>query len=109
MPRMRCPAAISPSRIVAANSGVPMKTRSRPAVVTAAAPTLLRSAGRRRSRARLCRREGAGAFRLCQLAQNDAAFQRRDVVDEQDAVQMVDFVLQNGREQPLGLEFANFV
>src|SRR5690348_14719211 len=31
----------------------------------------------------LRRREGAGLFRLGQLAQNDAALQRRDVVDEE--------------------------
>src|SRR5437764_9569856 len=142
---MRCPAAISTSRIVAANSGVPMNT-SESGTATACFgnppphPSPLRPpmdrGGRRgswRSAALpsppfrgeregpiverwegevgidLSRLEGAAALGLLQLAQDDAALQRRDVIDEQDAVQMIDLVLQASRQQALRLDFADLV
>src|SRR5487761_5863 len=46
---------------------------------------------------------------LAELAQDDVALQRRDVVDEQHAVEMVDLVLDASGEQALGLELADFV
>src|SRR5215469_7723461 len=46
---------------------------------------------------------------LAELAQDDAALQRRDVIDEQHAVEMIDFVLDAGGEQVFGLELADFV
>ena len=41
-----------------------------------------------------------GLLRLEQLAQDDVALEGRQPVDEEDAVEMVDLVLQAGREQP---------
>ena len=41
---------------------------------------------------------------LGELAQHHVALQRREVIDEQHAVQMVDLVLQAGGEQPVGLD-----
>src|SRR5579872_4324361 len=46
---------------------------------------------------------------LAELAQDDVALQRRDVVDEQHAIQMIDFVLDAGGDQTFGLELADFV
>ena len=41
---------------------------------------------------------------LGQPAQDHVALQRRDVIDEQHAVEVVDLVLQAGGEQPLALD-----
>src|SRR5690348_5483696 len=46
---------------------------------------------------------------LAEFAQDDAALQRRDMVDEQHAVEMVDLVLDAGGEQALGFELADLV
>src|SRR5438477_12525053 len=97
MARSRCPDAISPSRIVAAKSGVPMKTRSSGRVAIDPHEQEL-SGG-----------QHAAALGLRELAQDHAALQRGDVIDEQNAVEMVDLVLQAGREQPPRLDLADFV
>src|SRR5487761_38500 len=46
---------------------------------------------------------------LAELAQDDVALQRRDVVDEQHAIEMIDLVLDAGSEEALGFEFADLV
>src|SRR5260221_11610426 len=82
---MRCPAAISAERIVAANSGVPIKTSDSGSVIRRPIqpPPLRRSRrrlppppageGRGGGSAWLSRLQGAALFRLGQLAQDDAA------------------------------------
>src|SRR5205814_10112347 len=141
--RIRWPAAISPARIVAANSGVPMKTRSSGWVTKALwnpppHPGPLRPRGRRgrcggahlfplrpsggrgRGPARSAGRvrwatkssgglQRAAALCLGELFQDHPALQDRDVIDKQDAVQMIDLVLQTGREQSFGLDLADLV
>ncbi len=44
-------------------------------------------------------------FGLQELAQDDVALQRRQVIDEQHAVKMVDLMLHAGGEQTLGGQF----
>ncbi len=51
----------------------------------------------------------AAALCLRELAQDHVALQRRDVIDEQNPVEMVDLVLDAGREQALRLDFADLV
>src|SRR5690606_36138599 len=46
---------------------------------------------------------------LAQLAQNDVPPERGQMIDEQDAVEMIDLVLDAGGEQALGLELADLV
>src|SRR5665213_3453684 len=90
---MSCGESISAARMREANAGVPMKARR----------SLLIGG-------RLRRLGGNGrlqAFRLGELAQDDAALQRGDMVDEQHALEMVDLVLDAGREQARGLPFAD--
>ena len=48
-------------------------------------------------------------FRLGELAQDHSALQQGEMVDEQHAVEMVDLVLQAGREKPRGLDLADLV
>src|SRR3546814_19186073 len=54
------------------------------------------------------RSSGAGQrllfLQLGELAQNYVALQGGEMVDEQNAVEMIDLVLEAGREQPLGLD-----
>src|SRR5690348_5423257 len=57
----------------------------------------------------LRRRQRAALFRLCQLAEDDAARQCRDVIDKERAVEVVDFVLQAGGEEALRLDLADLV
>ena len=49
------------------------------------------------------------ALQLGELAQDDAALQRGDVIDEQHAFEMVHLVLDAGGEQALGLDLADLV
>src|SRR5688500_5267095 len=81
---MSCPASTSALSATAAKGGVPMKTlRSAPICA--------------------CSHRGVGRGLFCfqQLAQDDVALERGEVVDEQHAVEMVDLVLQAGGEQAL--------
>src|SRR5438046_10765593 len=57
----------------------------------------------------LSRGQDAAALGLGELAQDHAALQRRDVVDKQDAVEMIDLVLQTSCEEALRLDLADFV
>src|SRR5260221_9715836 len=86
---MSCPAASSAASAGTAKSGVPIKARRR----LIAAPVL--SAG-------ASGRLGFGeTLRLGELAQDDVALQRRDVVDEQHALQVIHLVLDDGGQQTL--------
>src|SRR5215469_13957927 len=96
---MSWPASMSAARTGTAKSGVPMKARR--SRVIAAAPHRQNEAS-----------DGLGgllALRLLQLAQDDVALQRRDVVDEEDALEMVHLVLDHRREQARGFERADLV
>src|ERR1700689_2490116 len=92
---MSCPAASNASRMVAAKAGVPRKAR-RSLVMEAAAPP----SGRDR---------GFLALQLAELAQDDAALQGGNVIDEHHAFEMVHLVLDAGGEQALGLDLADLV
>src|SRR5579863_866034 len=93
---MSWPASSSAPRMRTAKSGVPRNaTRSLAGGWGAIAP----SGGNRRL-------ETLG---LSELAQDDAALQRRNVVDEQHAVEVIDLVLDAGGEQALGIELADLV
>src|SRR5438128_268302 len=123
---MRWPAAISAARMVAANSGVPMKIRSS-GVITQDTARLLRCARNDRNRSSLRgaerrsnlvglarekllrRRQRFAALGLRQLPKDHAALQRRDVIDEQHAVEMVHLVLDAGGEEALRLYLADLV
>src|SRR6266852_3453533 len=119
---MWCPASISASRIVAAKAGVPMKTRSSTVVgrvayaitrhlhppARRAGSPLSRSAGEGAERSEAG--EGAlsgdrdpAALRLGELAQDHSAFDQREVVDKEDAVEVLDLMLQAGGEEPRGV------
>src|SRR5471030_842021 len=93
---MSWPLSIMAARLATSKSGVPMNAR-RSGSVMRASPRFS------------YRLEDLGAFRLGQLAQDDVALQRRDVVDEEDALEMIHLVLDDGREQPLGVQLANLV
>src|SRR5689334_4208425 len=88
--------------MVAAKAGVPMKTRSsgRLGPVVLIFPALRGSGGSRNYPA---------AFGLGELAQDHPALQRRDVVDKENAVEVIDLVLQAHREQPRRLYLADLV
>src|SRR5580692_5358639 len=89
---MSCPAWISAARLAAAKSGVPMKARRR----RLTAPPSLHG--------------GEGGFlRLHQLAQDDVALESRQMVDEQDAVQMIHLMLDAGGERSFGRELPDLV
>src|SRR5215469_4567498 len=99
---MLWPPSISAPRIVAAKAGVPMKTRSSPrleAVVSIVRPPS-GSGGGCRYFVALC---------LGELAQDHPPLQRGDVIDKEDAVEVVNLVLQASREQPLHFHFADLV
>src|SRR5665213_2534924 len=90
---MSCGGALSAARMRAASAGAPMKARR----------SLLIGG-------RLRRLGGNGrlqAFRFRELAQDDAALQRGDMVDEKHTLEMVDLVLDAGREQAPGFPFAD--
>src|SRR5947209_19132164 len=106
---MRCPAPINAARMVAAKAGVPMKTRSsrrRRCGARSAAVKAIRSP---QANLTLSRNERSAALRLGQFAQDHAALQRRDVVDEQGAVEMVDLVLDAGGEDACRVDLADLV
>src|SRR5713226_3133627 len=94
---MSCPASSSAARLGTAKSGVPMKARR--SLIAVPAKGSAGSGGRR------CRE----ALRLGELAQNDVALQRRDTVDEEDALEMIHLVLDDGGEQTLGRHLADLV
>ena len=48
-------------------------------------------------------------LRLAELPQDDVALDRRDVVDEQDPVEVVDLVLNALGQQPVGVDLADLV
>src|SRR5690349_7333223 len=48
--------------------------------------------------------EPAGPLHLPEPAQNDAALQGADVIDEENALKMIHLVLEAGREQPVGVQ-----
>ena len=48
-------------------------------------------------------------FVFCELAQDDVALQRRDVVDEERAFEVIHLVLDAGGQQPFGLQLADLV
>src|SRR5215469_11531372 len=93
---MSWPASRSALRIRAAKSGVPRNARR----------SLAGGWGAMAPSGGDGRLETLG---LAELAQDDAALQRRNVIDEQHAIEMVDFVLDAGGEQALGFELANLV
>src|SRR5215469_13155169 len=99
---MRYPASSATRKIVAAKAGVPRKTRSRGRL----GPVMLI----------LAPFSGSGGSRWCpaafgfgELAQDHPTFQRRDMVDKEDAVEMIDLMLQAHSQQPRGLHLADLV
>src|SRR3546814_3082638 len=52
---------------------------------------------------------GVGLLRLQQLAQDHVALQRCQVVDEENAVEMIHLMLDAGRQQPFRRQLADFV
>src|SRR5579863_6627704 len=103
---MSWPAKISASSAATAKSGVPMKARRRRVVMATIYPAP-HEVGRGLTPSRRLGR--FLAFRLAQLAQDDVALQRRDVIDEERAFEMIDLVLDAGREQAFGMQFADLV
>src|SRR4051812_21600317 len=87
---MWCPAATRAFRATAAKSGVPMKI-TLSGVIGSHGDGLV------------------GLLRLQELAQDDVALQRREMIDEQDALEMIHLVLNTGREQTVGFELADLV
>src|SRR5690349_10062867 len=78
---MACPSACRRSSVGTVNGAVPMTTRW---------------SGTR------AETSGAGAAGLGELAQDHVALERRDAVDEQHAVQVVDLVLEAAGQETLG-------
>src|SRR5438128_11924973 len=100
---MRCPVSISASRIVAANAGVPMNTRSSASLGGGA--VIIRS-----PRTPPLGRDGnPGALCLGELAQDHSTLHQREVVDKEDTIEVLDLVLQAGGEEPLGAHLAALV
>src|SRR5215470_11598816 len=99
---MSCPASMRAASAGTAKSGVPMKARRRRALT---APRPLGGGNDAGSDGL----DGLAALRFHQLAQDDVALQRRDVIDEEDALEMIHLVLDDGSEQALRLERAHLV
>src|SRR5215469_9297231 len=99
---MRCPASSTAPKIVAAKAGVPRKTRSRGRL----GPVMLILAPFSGSGGSRWRPASLG---LGKLAQNHTAFQRRNMVDKEDAVEVIDLMLQAHSQQPRGLHLADLV
>src|SRR5215469_4764781 len=78
-----------------------MNTRSS-TLFGAVAVTLLFTSG-------LGQRGRSAAFRLGELAQDHPAFEGREMVDKEDPVEVLDFMLQAGSEEPRRLHLADFV
>src|SRR6516165_8352982 len=97
------PAAINAASIVAANAGVPIKTRSNGFLgglaVIARLPRVAALSGRER----------LAAFCFGKLAQDHPPLDEGKVVDKQDAVEMFDLVLQASGEKPRGVDLAYLV
>src|SRR5439155_5151600 len=90
-------------RIVAAKAGVPMKTRSR--AFPGGAAVIIRS-----PRTPALGRDGnSAALCLGELAQDHSALDQREVVDKEDAVEVLDLVLQAGGEEPRGVHLTDLV
>src|SRR5260370_40879278 len=87
---MSWPAAASAFSVGTANSGVPMKIRRRGMVRQ-------RSSGGQGGLRLFC---CAQLRRLGKLLGDAIAFQLRNVVDEQLAIEMIDLMLDTGRKQP---------
>src|SRR4051812_14334988 len=80
-----CDAPISSASVGTANFGVPMKAR------------------RKLMRSHLpCQGSLALALQLGRFAQGDGALELGEMIDEQPPVEVIDLVLQAGREQPVG-------
>src|SRR6202022_112049 len=103
---MRCSESVNAARTVAANAGVPMKTRS--SARCGAVVFITRSAPCRPSPGLGGCRLSA-ALRLGELAQDHAAFDQGEMVDEENTVEVFDLMLQAGGEKPRRLHFADLV
>src|SRR5262249_3535463 len=117
------PAATSALSAGTAKSGVPMKARRRRAIIVPAktrwgplattAPATSRGSAETprwgSERVLAIALEDAGALRLQELAQDHVALERGDVVDEQDAVEMVHFVLDASGQQAVRRELAHLI
>ena len=69
----------------------------------------LRGHGRGRMRQASDGGFGTGLFQFAQLAQDHAALEAGDMIDEQHAVEVVDLVLDTGTEKAVDLDFADLV
>src|SRR6516165_4819510 len=100
---MPYPASTSAASMVAANAGVPMKTRPdgflEGVAVIARLPRTPALGGR----------ENSAALCLGEFAQNHPTFDEGQVVDKQNSVEVFDLVLQASGEKPLGMQLTELV
>src|SRR6516164_9091070 len=100
---MPYPASTSAASMVAANAGVPMKTRPDgflEGVAVIARLPRTRALGGRENSAALC---------LGELAQDHPTLDEGQVVNEQNPVEVFDLMLQASGEKPLGVHLADLV
>src|SRR6516162_349315 len=100
---MPYPASTSAASMVAANAGVPMKTRPDSFLeVVAVIARLPRTPA-------LGGRESSAALCLGELAQDHPTLDEGQVVNKQNPVEVFDLVLQASGEKPLGMHLADLV
>src|SRR3990167_7495298 len=90
---MSCPRPTSSASVGTANSGVPRNTMRTKANLLLSLSPCERGSTRR-----------AALRRLREFLGNAGALELRDVVDKQNAVGVIDLVLQHAREQSFGLD-----